>query len=221
MATLVSGIKMSMPKLIGSPGDRRRDMRRSGLCLYFHYAVSALVLIGLSRTATSAKPLALHPKNPHYFLFRGKPAILVTSQEHYGAVLNLDFDYRKYLATLAGDGLNLTRTFTGAYVEPVGAFKIERNTGSIACAFSLDELVSFGAVLDKFDVNISHYRAVFAIARQFDSDLCMTRTGVLWDPHGAVIQHPSAALFQLMFHCYFPTLLVRAKQDSKDGHILT
>src|SRR5713226_2892788 len=128
MATLVSGIKMSMPKLIGSPGDRRRDMRRSGLCLYFHYAVSALVLIGLSRTATSGEPLALHPKNPHYFLFRGKPAILVTSGQHYGAVLNLDFDYRKYLATLAGDGLNLTRTFTGAYVEPVGAFKIERNT---------------------------------------------------------------------------------------------
>jgi hypothetical protein len=44
------------------------------------------------------------------------------------AVLNLDFDYRKYLATLAADGLNLTRTFPGAYVEPVGAFKIERNT---------------------------------------------------------------------------------------------
>jgi hypothetical protein len=73
-------------------------------------------------------PLALHPKNPHYFLFRGKPAILVTSGEHYGAVLNLDFDYRKYLATLAENGLNLTRTFSGAYVEPVGAFKIERNT---------------------------------------------------------------------------------------------
>jgi hypothetical protein len=82
----------------------------------------------MSRAIPSAEPLALHPKNPHYFLFRGKPAILVTSGEHYGAVFNLDFDYRKYLATLAGDGLNLTRTFTGAYVEPVGAFKIERNT---------------------------------------------------------------------------------------------
>src|SRR6266850_5346867 len=112
MATLVSGIKMSMPKLIGSPGDRR-DMRRSGLCLYFHYAVSALVLIGLSRTATSAEPLALHPKNPHYFLFRGKPAILVTSGEHYGAVLNLDFDYVRYLDALKKDDLNHTRTWTG------------------------------------------------------------------------------------------------------------
>src|SRR5439155_26693508 len=124
MATLVSGIKTSMPKLIGSPGDRRRDMRRSGLYLYFHYAVSALVLIGLSRTAASAEPLALHPKNPHYFLFRGKPAILITSGEHYGAVPNLDFDYRKYLATLSADWLNLTRTITGACLEPVGALTI-------------------------------------------------------------------------------------------------
>ncbi len=44
-------------------------------------------------TAAPPKPLALHPDNPHYFLFRGKPTVLVTSGEHYGAVLNLDFDY--------------------------------------------------------------------------------------------------------------------------------
>src|SRR6266481_8876523 len=158
MATLVSGIKMSMTKLIGSPGDRRRDMRRSGLCLYFHYAVSALVLTGLSRTATSAEPLALHPKNPHYFLFRGKPAILVTSGEHYGAVLNLDFDYRKYLATLAGDGLNLTRTFTGAYVEPVGAFKIARNTlapstGRLICPWARSDTPGYPNGGNKFDLS--------------------------------------------------------------------
>ncbi len=75
-----------------------------------------------------AEPLALHPENPHYFVFRGKPAVLVTSGEHYGAVLNLDFDYAKYLDTLAADKLNLTRTFPGCYVEPVGSFNIERNT---------------------------------------------------------------------------------------------
>ena len=66
-------------------------------------------------------PIALHPENPHYFLWRGKPTILITSAEHYGAVLNLDFDYRKYLDTLAADGLNYTRIFSGAYVEPQGA----------------------------------------------------------------------------------------------------
>ena len=74
------------------------------------------------------KPIALHPQNPHYFLYKEKPAILVTSGEHYGAVLNLDFDYVAYLEELSSDGLNMTRTFTGAYVEPAGAFKIDLNT---------------------------------------------------------------------------------------------
>jgi hypothetical protein len=73
-------------------------------------------------------PIALHPGNPHYFVWRGRPTILITSGEHYGAVLNLDFDFRKYLDALAAGGLNYTRVFSGAYVEPQGAFKIERNT---------------------------------------------------------------------------------------------
>jgi hypothetical protein len=95
-------------------------------------ARSTLTLAALLAAAAAApaadRPLALHPDNPHYFLFRGKPAVLVTSGEHYGAVLNLDFDYRKYLKTLEADGLNLTRTFSGAYCEPAGAFNIAENT---------------------------------------------------------------------------------------------
>lgn len=79
--------------------------------------------------AASEGTLRLHPDNPHYFQWRGAPTVLITSAEHYGAVLNLDFDYVKYLDALARDGLNLTRTFTGgAYFEPEGAFKIARNT---------------------------------------------------------------------------------------------
>lgn len=74
------------------------------------------------------RPLALHPENPRIFLFRGKPTILVTSAEHYGAVLNRDFDYATYMAALQQDGLNLTRTFSGAYVEPEDAFGIAGNT---------------------------------------------------------------------------------------------
>ncbi|MDB6032127.1 MAG: Myo-inositol 2-dehydrogenase, partial [Verrucomicrobiales bacterium] len=42
--------------------------------------------------------------------------------------LNLDFNYLTYLNTLRNDGLNLTRTITGAYVEPMGAFNIAQNT---------------------------------------------------------------------------------------------
>ncbi|MGI8605080.1 MAG: cellulase family glycosylhydrolase [Verrucomicrobiales bacterium] len=91
--------------------------------------MKTLPLVLLSACAhTSAQPLSLHPDNPHYFLWKGEPAVLITSAEHYGAVLNLDFDYSKYLATLAKDGLNLTRAFSGVYYENPGAFNIERNT---------------------------------------------------------------------------------------------
>jgi hypothetical protein len=88
-----------------------------------------VLCLAWSARETSAQTLQLHPVNPHCFLWRGKPTVLITSGEHYGAVLNLDFDYGKYLDTLAADRLNLTRTFAGgAYFEPSGAFHIAGNT---------------------------------------------------------------------------------------------
>jgi hypothetical protein len=66
----------------------------------------------LTSCSDPAKPIALHPENPHYFLYEDKATILITSGEHYGAVLNQDFNYVTYLEALSKDGLNLTRTFT-------------------------------------------------------------------------------------------------------------
>jgi len=86
-----------------------------------------LCLLCVTRSI-SADPIQLHPLNPHYFLSNNKQTVLITSGEHYGAVLNLDFDYKTYLRTLNEDGLNLTRLFTGSYVEMPGAFGIEHNT---------------------------------------------------------------------------------------------
>ncbi len=73
-------------------------------------------------------PLALHRANPHYFEFRGKPAVLITSGEHYGSVLNLDFDYHRYLDELRVNRLNLTRTWSGSYREIPESFGITDNT---------------------------------------------------------------------------------------------
>lgn len=75
-----------------------------------------------------SQPLSLHPDNPHYFLYKNKPAVLLTSGEHYGALLNLDFNYTKYLDELKSEGLNMTRTFSGVYCEQPGAFNITNNT---------------------------------------------------------------------------------------------
>ena len=97
-----------------------------------HFRMTLLVLSVFLLSGCSSpelpKPLSIHPQNPHYFLFRDKPAVLIGSTEHYGALMNLDFDYVKYFDELADCGLNITRTFTGIYVEPAGAFGIKKNT---------------------------------------------------------------------------------------------
>ncbi len=76
----------------------------------------------------AAQPVRLHPSNPHYFSIDGKPAVLIASGEHYGALLNRSFDYVRYLDTLRADRLNLTRVFTGSYREVPGDFAIANNT---------------------------------------------------------------------------------------------
>jgi hypothetical protein len=90
--------------------------------------VAAACLALAAPAAAADKPLSLCPDNPHYFLFRGKPTVLITSGEHYGAVLNLDFDYSPYLDELKLRGFNLTRTFSGTYREDPSAFGIVENT---------------------------------------------------------------------------------------------
>jgi gamma-glutamyltranspeptidase len=124
------------------------------LCRCFQPALVCLVLIA---GQAAAEPLALHPENPHYFVFRGKPTVLVTSGEHYGAVLNSDFDYAKYLETLAADKLNLTRTFPGCYVEPEKSFNIERNTlapaaGKLICPWARSSEPGYVHGGNKFDL---------------------------------------------------------------------
>lgn len=117
-----------------------------------HVITSFFVLFG-------AVPISLHPENPHYFLWRSKPTVLITSGEHYGAVLNLDFDYLKYLDALAEDKLNLTRTFAGgAYVEPSGAFSIVRNTlappeGRFICPWARSDQPGYAGGGNKFDLD--------------------------------------------------------------------
>ena len=81
----------------------------------------ALALV-LFRAAASADPIKIHPANPHYYLFKGQPTILITSAEHYGAVVNLDFDYVKYLDALKAYGMNYTRPWPGAVLEMVDEF---------------------------------------------------------------------------------------------------
>jgi len=147
-------------------------------------ALTILALAGGGLSLATAESIRLHPQNPHYFLWRGKPAILITSGEHYGAVLNLDFDYRKYLATLAKEKLNNTRAFTGgAYVEPQGAFRIERNTlapapGRFIAPWPRSDQPGYAGGGNKFD--LSRWNdAYFARFRDFVS---------LAGKHGVIVE---------------------------------
>jgi hypothetical protein len=96
-------------------------------------AAALLALSGSPAGSVSAQsaargPLAISSRNPHYLEYRGKPVVLISSAEHYGAAINLDFDVIPYLKELERQRLNQTRVFTGFYVEDSSAFRITDNT---------------------------------------------------------------------------------------------
>ena len=61
--------------------------------------------------AGAIEPVSIHPENAKYFLFRGRPLVLVTATEHYGSVINRPFDFERYLTNAAENKMTLTRTF--------------------------------------------------------------------------------------------------------------
>ncbi|WP_422928987.1 hypothetical protein [Singulisphaera sp. PoT] len=76
--------------------------------------LAALLVLGSAASADdrAAWPaIAIHPENPHYFLFRGKPLVLIAATEHYGSVVNRPFDFDRYLRDAALLKQTVTRTF--------------------------------------------------------------------------------------------------------------
>ena len=63
-------------------------------------------------------PISVLKDNPAYFLFRGKPTVLITQTNHFGAVVNSRFDFEAYLGNLYQNNLNATRIFSGSFLEP-------------------------------------------------------------------------------------------------------
>ncbi len=78
-----------------------------------HIVPSAAILFGalLPLSLYSQEAIRIHPENPHYFLFRGKPIFLLSATEHYGSVMNRPFDFIRYLNDAAEHKMTLTRTF--------------------------------------------------------------------------------------------------------------
>jgi hypothetical protein len=86
-------------------------------------------LLVLKSMASKTGPVSVYAKNPHYLCYKGKPIVLLTSDQHYGAVINADFNYAVFLEKLGSRGLNFTRIYPGAYIERENEFVAGNNLG--------------------------------------------------------------------------------------------
>ena len=81
-----------------------------------------LMLVFIGGRPMNAQVLRVHPENPRLLEFRGEPTYLKTLGEHYGAVINPDFNYIPYLNTLQAGGMNLTRVILVGFHANSGDF---------------------------------------------------------------------------------------------------
>ena len=118
-----------MPLRTGQKGIRRdgggwRTLQRVACGLLLAWLYTGGTAVGAEE---AGKPLAVNPQNPHYYIFNGKPTVLITSAEHYGAVVNKEFDYVRLSGQLASSyGLNYTRIYPGFLLSRLG--NLERGT---------------------------------------------------------------------------------------------
>jgi hypothetical protein len=75
------------------------------------FTLSLLTALLLAPLAAFAEPIRLHPQNPRVFEYRGKPLVLITATEHYGAVMNRPFRWEPYLDDLVDKRMNVSRLF--------------------------------------------------------------------------------------------------------------
>ena len=129
------------------------------ICEQAKFAFFLLFTIVPTYAQQTEEPIRLHPENPHYFLYRGKAVALVTSASHYGAVINGEFDYHKYLAALDAAGMNYTRMFGGSYVEEPGkSFGIRRNNlapeaGKFVAPWARSDVAGYAGGVNKLDLS--------------------------------------------------------------------
>lgn len=73
--------------------------------------LTLLIVLLLTPLAAMAQPIRLHPQNPRVFEYCGKPLVLITATEHYGAVMNRPFRWESYLDDLVDKRMTVSRLF--------------------------------------------------------------------------------------------------------------
>jgi hypothetical protein len=119
------------------------------------FFVISLALITACGTNTRHEPVSVLEENPAYFKFRGKPTVLITQTNHFGALVNSRFDYEAYLEHQYQQGLNATRIFSGTFLEPYthegNNFEIAEGMHIVPWARSNEPGYKFGG--NKFDLS--------------------------------------------------------------------
>ena len=82
------------------------------------YSPLIAFLLMIFAIGCSNSPVSVCPANPHYFFYKNKPVVLITSDHHYGAIIDKDFNFSPFLEGLAANGMNLTRIYPGGMFEP-------------------------------------------------------------------------------------------------------
>lgn len=95
---------------------------------------SATVNVSVSNPGSQPEPIKLHTTNPRYMSYLGNPIIPIASAEHYGAVMNLQFDYITYLNEMQAKNQTLTRVFSGVFREVRGESGINTDDNTLAPA---------------------------------------------------------------------------------------
>lgn len=85
-------------------------------------AILSVCFILSSSKPVGAQPISVCPENSHYYFYKNKPIVLITSAEHYGGVINKDFDYIPYFDMLKSYNLNYTRIYPGYLIEQEGMY---------------------------------------------------------------------------------------------------
>jgi len=73
-----------------------------------------------NNSSNKVAPLSICPDNSNYFVYKGKPVLLISSSEHYFALVNQKFDYASYIEYLQSRGFNVATVMSGIFLEPKG-----------------------------------------------------------------------------------------------------
>jgi len=143
--------------------------------------------------------------NPHYYEYKGREILLITSAEHYGAVISKKFDYVKYFDMLAEYGLNYTRIYPGAFVEPAGYWMPEDTMApgeDVIVPWARSDTPGYFGGGNKFDLS-KWDEAYFARLRDFLAEA---------EKHGIIVEI-------CLFNCLHNDLFWRCSPLHKDANI--